>query len=283
MYVTGQIKASRTKMHFKSSCFGLRSVRLPASLRSVGENAFMGCAALTDVEFSGDGTYLAPGCFSMCPIREFRFPRRTAEIQTSVLRGCAYLENVDIPEGVDSIWERAFEGCMSLKTLHLPESLELIGEGAFSNALSLESIVIPSKVRSIADEAFAFTPNLTDLSVSPDNARFEVRDGALIDREEKRLICCLSCREGSYSVPADIETVGALAFSASRLSELTLPANVKRAGDWAFRASQIRKLTVENENISFGAGALLDTDAENIEINAPEAVRKQLLGDEETA
>ena len=241
----------------------------------------MGCAALTDIEIEGEDTYLAPGCFSMCPIQSFRFPRQATEIQTSVLRGCAYLENVVIPEGVDSIWERAFEGCMSLKSLRLPESLELIGEGAFSNTLSLESITIPAKVRSIADEAFAFTPRLRNLTVSPENRHFEMRGSALIDREEKRLICFLSQQEGAYTVPGDIETVGALAFSASRLSEITLPSNVRRVGDWAFRASKIERLNVENEDIQVGTGTLLDI--QDVEINAPEAVKNRLTGDEETA
>lgn len=39
--------------------------------------------------------------------------------------------NVKIPEGVTTIWFRAFEYCYDLKSVELPESLEEIGYEAF--------------------------------------------------------------------------------------------------------------------------------------------------------
>ena len=51
---------------------------------------------------------------------------------------------VTIPEGVQSIGDRAFWGCSSLTSLTLPSSLQSIGYWAFEYCNSLTSLYIPA-------------------------------------------------------------------------------------------------------------------------------------------
>ncbi len=255
---------------------GLRSVTLPSGLKNVGENAFAGCALLSSVQFSGADTHLDPACLSMCGLKEFQFPANTKEIQSGLLRGCTALEKVTIPEGVKAVWDRAFEGCVSIKRLELPRSLELIDEGAFSNMMQLEEICIPARVREIANEALAFTPELKQISVDPQNTRFKAVDGCLTNASGARLIAFAGAKEGSLSLPSGVKEIAPCAFAMSALSDITLPASVARIGEWAFRASALKRLVVQGEDVEVCHGALLDT--ENVEIEARDEIKQKLLG-----
>ena len=257
-----------------ASYSGLTSLTLPEGLEDVGEKAFAGCAALKNVEIKGEDTYLGAGCFSLTAIEEFTFPAHAAEIQSELLRGCVNLKKVNIPSGVESVWDRAFEGCAALESVELPESLEVIGEGAFSSMEKLKRIDLPAKVRQIGDEAFSFDPALETVGISPENEYFRIEDGCLIDRNENALIWVPAGKTGEFTVPDDVEAVRACAFSLSALTKVSLGQNVKKIGPWAFRGSEIKELKIQNPDAVIENGILLDT--EDVEIDAPEAVLKRI-------
>ncbi len=78
-------------------CTGLKSVKIPASLTSVGAKAFQGCENLTDIVLSEGTTYIGSRAFD----------------------DCYSLEIVTIPKSVTSIGSSAFTGCSKL-TVHAP-------------------------------------------------------------------------------------------------------------------------------------------------------------------
>jgi len=73
----------------------LESVLLPATVTSVGQQAFMNCTALKKLEF----------------------PKGIKTVATSVLEGCSALEEVIIPATVTTINQDAFYGCRNLQAI----------------------------------------------------------------------------------------------------------------------------------------------------------------------
>ncbi|MDE5547549.1 MAG: leucine-rich repeat domain-containing protein [Clostridia bacterium] len=55
-----------------------------------------------------------------------------ATIETLYFAHCNTLESVELPEGLQSISDGAFQGCTSLREIGLPSGLQSIGEEAFA-------------------------------------------------------------------------------------------------------------------------------------------------------
>lgn len=97
----------------------LRSVVLPDQLHDVGMYAFAECDSLRRIEF-GRGLTVIPG--SIC----WKNPR---------------LEEVVLPEGIDSIWGGAFAYCTQLRHITLPSTITYLGSGAFAHCSQLMKVV----------------------------------------------------------------------------------------------------------------------------------------------
>ena len=65
------------------------------------------------------------------------------------------IKEIDIPNCVISIEDRAFADCIFLEIVDIPNSVKFIGREAFSNCFRLISIDIPNSVSYIGNGAFS--------------------------------------------------------------------------------------------------------------------------------
>lgn len=135
-------------------------------------------------------------------------------IGNAAFRNNEYLTSVVIPEGVTSI----------------------SGDDAFGGCSALKSISIPASVSSIGQTPLWGCPSLEDIHVASGNSVFETIDGVLINKVEKKLICCpAQFPQESYTVPDGIEIIDFEAFTYSRyLKNIVLPEGVQTIGNAAF-------------------------------------------------
>jgi len=137
----------------ESACTGREDIRrivLPASVYSIGPEAFAECTALEEVIF----------------------PHSFLHISAAAFLNCSALSRVVLSRNLQSINEGAFLGCTALKTLELPDTLEFIGEMAFWGS-GLEEITVPPQVRTISENAFWDCPELRRADVLGADARIE--------------------------------------------------------------------------------------------------------------
>ena len=147
---------------------------------------------------------------------------------------CESLVSVTLPEGLISIGGNAFYGCSNLSDITLPEGLQSIGDFAFPDCKSLKNITLPLSLVDIGDNPFAMTA--VNINLSPDHPRFEILDGLLVDKTDKRLITYPYSSEASeYAVPEGILAIGDYAFYAcATLSAVTLTEGIVSLGEGAF-------------------------------------------------
>ncbi|MBR2853700.1 MAG: leucine-rich repeat domain-containing protein, partial [Clostridia bacterium] len=157
------------------------------------------------------------------------------------------ITSVVIPEGVVSIGSKAFSSCDGITKIKLPKTLKSIGNRAFSNCKGLRELVLPEGLEVLMENPFALCDNLTEVSFSGPSKRFEVRDGALINKEEARLIAFLHKTEnGGYVVPGDIRIIGNSAFvECKELTAVKLPDSLEVVEESAFnRCVNLESLTL---------------------------------------
>ena len=157
----------------------LKSVYIPAGVKTIGELAFYDCMGILEyIVDSGNPNYScddygvlynkkqttllrAPQVFYGAYI----VPKGVTTVKNGAFYKCTALEAVVLPEGVTTIESSAFEACVSLCHIGLPSTLKTIGEYAFADCQDLPRVAIPSGVTSLPEAVFGWCDNLRYLEL----------------------------------------------------------------------------------------------------------------------
>lgn len=239
--ITGIVFEENSKLEtIENNAFGYCSgltgtLKIPASVTSIGNFAFRSCTSLTGVEFEGGTQPMTIGdaAFSQC----------------ESLSG-----KLEIPANVASIGNSAFSRCNKLTGLEIKGGTQplTIGNYVFSQCKLLSGeLKIPARVTSIGDYAFsgnnssAACKNLTGLVFEENSQLKTIGNSAFYS---------CSGLTGTLTIPASVTSIGSGAFQGSGLTgTLTIPKNVTSIGSNAFYSCS--KLT----GLEFEAGSKLTT------------------------
>ncbi len=162
-----------------SYCDSLINVKIGEYLRSLDNQAFIGCVSLTSIEVNDNNMYYKSidGNLYKKDVKtliqyaigkkekSFTIPNSVTSIGNSAFSDCDSLIGVVIPNSVTSIGNSAFYHCESLTSITIPESVVSIGDSAFRYCESLTSITIPESVVSIGDSTFYYCRSLTSITI----------------------------------------------------------------------------------------------------------------------
>ena len=187
----------------------LKSIKISASVKTIGEGSFYQCSYLKSVTFE-DGSQL-----------------KTIDgdyyYYSGAFADCVALTSIEIPASVETIEATAFKGCSSLKSVIFEDGSQLktIGgqgdaSGAFTDCVALASIEIPASVENIGAGAFHRCSSLASVTFE-ERSRLKTIGGyysfgAFTD--------CAALT--SIEIPASVENIGAGAFNkCSSLASVT--------------------------------------------------------------
>ena len=148
-------------------CSAMTNIVLPASVSSIGANAFSGCANLVFVTMPVPSPLYEIMPDSYRRIRRVVVPTDTSdflddeiEICECAFSNCTSLVSVDLPLGVKELPRSSFEDCVSFVGFgangedDMPYTVETINERAFAGCTSLTALTVTENVKTIGANVF---------------------------------------------------------------------------------------------------------------------------------
>ena len=237
------------------SCKSLKSIVLPKSVELIGKAPF---TIGTEIVSHSDRFAVKDGllidleekrliqCISNKK-KHIEVPERIESIGDSAFDECESLESIVLPNSITCIGDCAFNGCKSLKCIVLPDSVTTIGNKVFSRCWSLKNIILPKSI-----EFMGIDPFHSDTKIVSHSDKFIVKDGLLIDLEQKRLIQCISDKE-YIEISDGVALIDDYAFISSDLKSITLPESLTSIGNYAFiDCKSLQGITLPNSVTHIG-------------------------------
>ena len=196
----------------------------------------------------------------------------------------------------NTITSYMFYKCNSLNHIKLPNSITSIEDDAFKECTTITSITIGNGVTSVEGYAFYGCTELKEVIVDSNNTTYSSSDGILFNKEQTTLIKCPEGKTGEYTIPNNITSIEASAFSrctkltsirisnsitgieaetfngCTRLTSITIPNSVTSIGNYAFNeCTGLTSVTLEDGNteLNFSHNSNSSNYDSDIFVNCP--------------
>ena len=120
----------------------LKNIKLAATVKKIGDDAFYKDKAITEFDFSNIEK-LGERSFSGCSgLSDLTIPAELKEIPDSCFYGCTGLSSLKIPETIEKVCKSAFKDCTGIKELTMPVDLDYVKTSypSFNNCGNIEKI-----------------------------------------------------------------------------------------------------------------------------------------------
>ena len=231
---------------------------IPNSVTSIGDNAFLSCAAFQSISIPNGVTSIGNRAFSSCrSLQSISIPNSVASIGKEAFPYCYSLQSISIPNSVTSIGYEAFYNCHSLQSISIPNSVASIGNEAFYNCSALQSVSIPNGVTSIGYSAFYNCCSLQSISIP--NSVTSIGGSVFHD--------CSSLQ--SISIPNGVTSIGAQVFyNCYSLQSISIPNGVTSIGNQAFYYCYVlQSIPIPNSVTSIGNEAFYNCPASQFDFS----------------
>lgn len=185
-------------------------------------------------------------------IIDVQIPETVTEIGQKAFKDASSVENVTFAvntetgkvKGVEKIGISAFDGCSSLQELVLPETVTEVLQGAFANegALVKADMSRAASLKKWDKESFKGDTALAEVVLPTAGGITAIPDGAFAG--------CTSLTGENLKIPKNIVTITANAFKESGLKKLYIPNQVTTIGTSAFEACKNLEDVHISNNIS---------------------------------
>ena len=195
----------------------IREIKLPATLKRIGEDAFAYCNNLVKVSLPEGVTEIGQSAFYQCHALEtLILPASIDTMAPNAFASCDKLKEITLTEGLKVLGESAFYGCTALEQVKLPNSLTKLGDNAFNGCIGLLEISLPDNLEVIKNTTFAGCSALIDVKLPAKLkhiGRYAFKNCVFLKKVE---------------FPQAVDTVEAGAFSGcSALTRVVLPVAIK--------------------------------------------------------
>ena len=261
------------------SCTSLKKVTIPTGVTSIGDAAFIFCGALTEIDIPSSVKVIGEQAFAGSGLIEVELPVGVETIKQSAFQECHSLTKVVLPLGLTSIEGYMFGADENLTEVIIPSSVTLICESAFAGCCSLTEIDLPEGLTSIGEGAFYGCSGLTEINIPEGVTSIEASTFARCERlfkltlhsgvisiGERAFEWCLKLKD--FSMPENVRYIGPYAFADCKaLLTVDIPAGVTSLEERVFSSSGIVSIEIPSTVQSIGDGAFEGSSLEEITIH----------------
>lgn len=257
---------------------------IPDGVQTIRNEAFAGCAGLTNITIPSSVLNICGGAFLDCTGLVFAaIPAGVYEVRANTFSGCTSLKSVVIPDSVDTVSPSAFSQCTALKeivvsrhnayyqtvdgalfnktlttlvlcppgnagTYEVPSHVTAIGEYAFSGCTGLTNIIIPDSVATLGMSAFEGCTHLTHINLGNRVRKIE----------EYTFYGCTSLAD--IIIPDSVASVGIAAFEGcTSLTHVSFGNGIWGIAESAFSdCTSLASITIPSSVSTIGVGAFND-------------------------
>lgn len=210
-----------------------KSIKLPASITSIGTGALCGCQELTSIDIpqgvTSIGDFAFMGCYNLSSVN---IPETVTKIGRWAFSSCIHLAKIKLPESVTKLSYGLFQLCSDLKDITYSSKLDSIESDVFSGCTSLEKIIIPKSVKVVSSSSWLGCTNLKTLEYHSEKIWFSQNTG------------CPNV--SNIIIGNEVQEIELWAFRGYKaLRTLTIPANVKKLESQIFYGCNMETLYME--------------------------------------
>ena len=211
----------------------LESVVLPASLKTVGKDAFLNCSGLKNVVVTDLGAWC--GVAFECP-----FSNPLLYAPAMWLKEDGLLTKVtdpEIPDGVTAINDYAFYHYRGIRSVTLPETVVSIGDCAFAGCAALKEAALSPDLAAVGKDAFKECVSLREITVGKLIGELTLSDMSIPAKNIKMVTVLDSA---AAIAPEAFKNCGSL-------ESVVLPASVQSYGKDAFSdCNRLRNVVIDD-------------------------------------
>ena len=201
----------------------LNSVILPEGINRIGNYAFRG-TSIRRIIIPSTVTTIGQYAFISTPLQYLTFAEgsQLKSIQKYAFQKCASLQEVILPEGVETIACFAFDLCTSMKKVEMPNTVTSLAAYAFASAYSMESIRFSDALTELYEWVCTEGHSLKEVHLPANLIRID--HTAFYNTYNLHNI----------DFPSSLREIDYEAFSYSALDSVKLPINLQWLGTDAF-------------------------------------------------
>lgn len=205
--------------------YSVKSVIIPSTITSIGDNAFA-FTSIETIDIPNSVTSIGEGAFDASDLSSIIIPSSITELSYRLFFQCRSLKTVELPNTIKKISADCFMES-GIESIVIPEGVTEIGGGAFycvNVSSKLESIVIPNTVERIGNYAFQNCNKLTSLRF-PSNLK------------QIGQYTFANCTNITFEndLPEGLQSIGCDAFYKCNLTSIYLPSTLTEIQWEAFK------------------------------------------------
>ena len=274
-------------------CYDLPEIIIPDSVLEMGESAFAKCDSLAKVTIGKGLKKIPVYAFdSAKALKSIDIPANVEEIDENAFWGCGF-ETINFAKdgklrkigagafyfygSYDDEYGMAFgDKSSALKEIDIPDSVEELGDRAFGNNTNLVRVKIGKGLKTFNPEAFDTTV-IKDIEVSADSPYLTVENEIVYSKDKTTIYYSTEEVNPNVVIPDTVKTVGEYAFASPsvygynasgsyvNLSEKSVTsvkfgAAVETIGEGAFYYSDISAVDLPSSVKTIGTGAFYSLD-----------------------